>query len=109
MDLVSKMSPFALIVCALLILEPVLGRRHGKWSSTNEKLNGSNEDLVTDLPGQPQVRFRHYAGYVKVNETHGRALFYWFYEAASNPDQKPLVLWLNGGKHHSYILLHLLP
>ncbi|KAK8695285.1 hypothetical protein V6N13_000451 [Hibiscus sabdariffa] len=27
----------------------------------------------------------------------GRALFYWFFEAAEDPDSKPLLLWLNGG------------
>ncbi|XP_038979895.1 serine carboxypeptidase-like 31 [Phoenix dactylifera] len=56
-----------------------------------------NGDLVTDLPGQPVVKFRHYAGYVTVNKKNGRGLFYWFYEAASHADEKPLVLWLNGG------------
>lgn len=54
-------------------------------------------DTVTNLPGQPSVDFQHYAGYVTVNEENGRALFYWFYEAMSHPDEKPLVLWLNGG------------
>ncbi|XP_048592164.1 serine carboxypeptidase-like 32 [Brassica napus] len=54
-------------------------------------------DLVTDLPGQSGVRFRHYAGYVPVDKKHGRAMFYWFFEAMSLPNQKPLVLWLNGG------------
>jgi serine carboxypeptidase-like clade 2 len=51
------------------------------------------------LPGQPDVNFKHYAGYVTVNEQNGRALFYWFYEATTHPDEKALVLWLNGGKH----------
>ncbi|RVW46282.1 Serine carboxypeptidase-like 32 [Vitis vinifera] len=45
----------------------------------------------------PAVDFRHYAGYVTVNEENGRALFYWFYEATTQPNEKPLVLWLNGG------------
>nr|CAB3447321.1 unnamed protein product [Digitaria exilis] len=54
-------------------------------------------DRVAGLPGQPPVGFAQYAGYVTVNETHGRALFYWFFEATSAPDKKPLVLWLNGG------------
>ncbi|KAF8391390.1 hypothetical protein HHK36_023694 [Tetracentron sinense] len=56
-----------------------------------------SEDLETDLPGQPDVGFRHYAGCVTLNEKNGRALFYWFYEASTHPDEKPLVLWLNGG------------
>ncbi|KAK4403175.1 Serine carboxypeptidase-like 34 [Sesamum angolense] len=54
-------------------------------------------DRVGRLPGQPPVRFKQYAGYVTVNQTHGRALFYWFFEAIRNPDKKPLLLWLNGG------------
>ncbi|CAH8351021.1 unnamed protein product [Eruca vesicaria subsp. sativa] len=54
-------------------------------------------DLVTDLPGQSGVSFRHYAGYVPVDKKHGRVMFYWFFEAMRLPNQKPLVLWLNGG------------
>lgn len=68
-------------------------------SSKDRKLSyGDNDDLVTNLPGQPPVYFQHYAGYVTVNETNGRALFYWFFEAMTKPEDKPLVLWLNGGK-----------
>ncbi|XP_057719702.1 serine carboxypeptidase-like 31 [Arachis stenosperma] len=58
---------------------------------------GCYSDVVRGLPGQPAMDFEHYAGYVTVNETNGRALFYWFFEAITNPDDKPLVLWLNGG------------
>ena len=35
-------------------------------------------DRVEALPGQPPVAFAQYSGYVTVNQTHGRALFYWF-------------------------------
>ncbi|GLJ34411.1 hypothetical protein SUGI_0691890 [Cryptomeria japonica] len=55
------------------------------------------QDLVTQLPGQPKVGFNHYSGYVTVNEENGRALFYWFFEAATLKEKRPLVLWLNGG------------
>ncbi|KAE8705937.1 Serine carboxypeptidase-like 29 [Hibiscus syriacus] len=55
-------------------------------------------DKVLELPGQAfDVSFAHYAGYVTVNKSLGRALFYWFFEAAEDPDSKPLLLWLNGG------------
>lgn len=56
-------------------------------------------DKVVNLPGQPSnVGFSHYAGYVNVNASHGRALFYWFFESFSpNAASKPLLLWLNGG------------
>ncbi|KAK1325071.1 Serine carboxypeptidase-like 34 [Acorus calamus] len=56
-------------------------------------------DLVDSLPGQPEIKFRQYAGYVTVNESHGRALFYWFFEAQSKPEEKPVLLWLNGGHY----------
>lgn len=56
-----------------------------------------NDDRVFDLPGQPDVDFAHYAGYITVSESHGRALFYWFFQAQDEPSSKPLVLWLNGG------------
>ncbi|RZS28474.1 hypothetical protein BHM03_00062069 [Ensete ventricosum] len=51
-------------------------------------------DRVTALPGQPEVEFRHYAGYVRISDD--KALFYWFFEAKRKPEEKPLILWLNG-------------
>ncbi|XP_068309823.1 serine carboxypeptidase 24 isoform X1 [Pyrus communis] len=54
-------------------------------------------DRISALPGQPPVSFSQFSGYVTVNEHHGRALFYWLTEAATCPQEKPLVLWLNGG------------
>ncbi|CAO2814049.1 unnamed protein product [Amaranthus hypochondriacus] len=62
-----------------------------------EVLAQQKADLVVGLPGQPRVSFKHYAGYVTVNGSHGRALFYWFFEAVDNPQNKPVLLWLNGG------------
>ncbi|KAK1323754.1 Serine carboxypeptidase-like 40 [Acorus calamus] len=61
---------------------------------------GSKEsDLVLGgLPGQkPQVQYPQYAGYVMVDATAGRALFYYFVEAIDNATSKPLVLWLSSG------------
>ncbi|GMJ14661.1 serine carboxypeptidase-like 31 [Hibiscus trionum] len=87
-----------LIVSSVPSLHRVTGERHWRWRDEKGSSSlGNGGDLVTDLPGQPLVNFRHYAGYVTVNENYGRALFYWFYEAMSQPDEKPLVLWLNGG------------
>ena len=61
-------------------------------------LASQETDRVLYLPGQPEnVNFEHYSGYVTVNKAAGRALFYWFIESPSNPESKPLVLWLNGG------------
>lgn len=53
-------------------------------------------DMIVELPGQPKVEFSQYSGYVTVDPTAGRALFYYFAEAVDSAS-KPLVLWLNGG------------
>ncbi|XP_031132013.1 serine carboxypeptidase-like 42 [Ipomoea triloba] len=55
------------------------------------------EDLVTGLPGQPEVSFRQFSGYVDVDEKAGRSLFYYFVEAEKDVHRLPLTLWLNGG------------
>ncbi|XP_062230822.1 serine carboxypeptidase-like 26 isoform X2 [Phragmites australis] len=55
-------------------------------------------DRVERLPGQPESpSVSQFSGYVTVDERHGRALFYWFFEAQALPEEKPLLLWLNGG------------
>ena len=64
---------------------------------SREVLAQQEADRVYRLPGQPEVNFKQYAGYITVNETHGRALFYWFFEATEKPEEKPVLLWLNGG------------
>ncbi|WCJ33314.1 serine carboxypeptidase-like 45 [Euphorbia peplus] len=54
-------------------------------------------DKITSLPGQPPVSFSQYGGYITIDESQNRALFYYFVEAETDPASKPLVLWLNGG------------
>ncbi|KAM3733861.1 hypothetical protein ACB098_11G170500 [Castanea mollissima] len=54
------------------------------------------KDRIVRLPGQPQVKFSQYGGYVTVNKLAGRALYYYFTEAENSKDL-PLLLWLNGG------------
>ncbi|KAJ9689073.1 hypothetical protein PVL29_014629 [Vitis rotundifolia] len=67
-------------------------------TSSSDPLVQQRLDKVQHLPGQTfNISFAHYSGYVTVNEDSGRALFYWFIEAAEDPSSKPLVLWLNGG------------
>ncbi|GMY19567.1 serine carboxypeptidase-like 45, partial [Fagus crenata] len=55
------------------------------------------DDKIVSLPGQPQVSFQQYGGYITIDEKQQRALFYYFAEAETEPASKPLVLWLNGG------------
>jgi len=102
-NIVLKLTSLYTLLVLLLFLsyKPALSfaTRHSQyWGGGRTLSSGYNGDLVTNLPGQPKVNFQHYAGYVTVNETNGRALFYWFYEAMNKPEEKPLVLWLNGGK-----------
>ncbi|OVA00526.1 Peptidase S10 [Macleaya cordata] len=93
MQLLLGLVLAVLLLIVLFAVGDVVGRHHDHHHDQDDDV----DDLVRDLPGQPKVRFRHYAGYVTVSETNGRALFYWFYEASAQPQDKPLVLWLNGG------------
>lgn len=66
--------------------------------------NPAVPDRITKLPGQPQVTFQQFSGYITVDELRKRALFYYFVEAEMDPSSKPLVLWLNGGNATSFSL-----
>ncbi|XP_056164343.1 serine carboxypeptidase-like 40 isoform X3 [Syzygium oleosum] len=71
---------------------------HESLNSRIYRQEGLKEkDRIKRLPGQPLVEFDHYGGYVTVDESAGRALFYYFAEAGRNKDSMPLLLWLNGG------------
>ncbi|CAA2976487.1 serine carboxypeptidase-like 42 [Olea europaea subsp. europaea] len=78
---------FGWILAAVVVAGLVVGGGYGF----------PEEDLVVKLPGQPEVKFRQYAGYIDVDLKAGRSLFYYFVEAEEDPDHKPLTLWLNGG------------
>ncbi|KDP31724.1 hypothetical protein JCGZ_14937 [Jatropha curcas] len=56
------------------------------------------KDRIKRLPGQPQVEFSQYGGYVTVDKLAGRAFYYYFAEANEYSKKSlPLLLWLNGG------------
>lgn len=58
-------------------------------------------DLITELPGLYfDPGFEQYAGYLTVDEKHGRNLFYWYFDSQNDPDNDPVVLWTNGGAHY---------
>ena len=63
------------------------------YYGTTEIGVGKEADKVLNPPGQPPVQFAHYAGYVTVNKRHSRTLFYWFFEAAEIPSQKPFIFF----------------
>jgi hypothetical protein len=85
------MANVALLSLATALLSASSAVTGASWSPRPEA------DRVTGLPGQPEVGFKHYAGYVNVGTSGDRALFYWFFEAEKEPEKKPLLLWLNGG------------
>ncbi|TXG47336.1 hypothetical protein EZV62_026630 [Acer yangbiense] len=108
MDVLWKLTVYLTLVLNVLssIDSSVMGAatgRHWKWSDINSSPENNDDHLVKALPGQPEVEFKHYAGHVTVDENNGRALFYWFYEAMTLPQEKPLVLWLNGGDKILYV------
>ena len=52
---------------------------------------------VTSLPGYTGPQLTQYTGYITVNETQGKNIFYWFIESQNNPSTDPLVVWFQGG------------
>jgi serine carboxypeptidase-like clade 2 len=53
---------------------------------------------ITSLPGfNGQFPAKMYSGYITVNQTSGRQVYYMFFESFSNPATDPLALWLTGG------------
>lgn len=57
------------------------------------------EDLITSLPGVDveKLGFKMYSGYLTVDESVNRRLFYWYAEAKTKPESAPLVVWYQGG------------
>ena len=56
----------------------------------------ANEDEIKSLPGLSEpINFKQYSGYLDITE--GKHFFYWFVESQKDPENAPVVLWLNGG------------
>ncbi|CAD7703457.1 unnamed protein product [Ostreobium quekettii] len=65
---------------------------------TKATIEVEDETEVLGLPGWKRpLPSRHYAGYITVDEDHGRRLFYYFATSERSPTEDPVVLWLNGG------------
>ena len=52
---------------------------------------------VDSLPGFGPPPTRHWTGFVEVDAPSSTPLFYYLVESASNPENDPLVWWMNGG------------
>ncbi|CAH9093983.1 unnamed protein product [Cuscuta europaea] len=54
--------------------------------------------LVTQVPGfSGTFPSKHYAGYVTIDESTGKSLYYYFVQSERSPLEDPVILWLNGG------------
>ncbi|CAD6247007.1 unnamed protein product [Miscanthus lutarioriparius] len=98
MSLTKLLLVVLVVAGAWTAAEAVRQHRKGHRDPYEDVFDRQEADRVDTLPGQPsEVGFQQFAGYVTANESHGRALFYWFFEATHDVENKPLVLWLNGG------------
>lgn len=62
-------------------------------------------DRVDRVPGQPNVSFAQFAGFVNISADHvRREMFYWFFESQRSPENDPVLLWTNGGPGCSGLL-----
>uniref|UniRef100_M8D852 carboxypeptidase D n=1 Tax=Aegilops tauschii TaxID=37682 RepID=M8D852_AEGTA len=97
---VSTLPCLLLVSTALALCRAAAARPESATTNLDAATMAAQErDRVASLPGAPSYpyAFKHYSGYVTTDERLGKALFYWFFEAMEKPDEKPLVLWLNGG------------
>ncbi|CAL5191882.1 unnamed protein product [Lathyrus oleraceus] len=54
--------------------------------------------LITNVPGfNGSLPSKHYGGYVTIDKSHGKNLYYYFVQSEGNSSKDPIVLWLNGG------------
>eukprot|EP00270_Netrium_digitus_P016614 TRINITY_DN598_c0_g1_i2.p1 TRINITY_DN598_c0_g1~~TRINITY_DN598_c0_g1_i2.p1 ORF type:complete len:465 (-),score=20.80 TRINITY_DN598_c0_g1_i2:88-1482(-) len=58
-------------------------------------LLGSRQDQILELPFAPRgTGIIQYSGFISVNSTTGKELFYWLVEAETDAANKPLIMWL---------------
>ncbi|XP_059113846.1 probable serine carboxypeptidase CPVL isoform X1 [Peromyscus eremicus] len=51
----------------------------------------------SEVSPYPGMNLKSYAGYITVNRTYNSNLFFWFFPARIQPENAPVVLWLQGG------------
>jgi len=78
-----------------VLITTTIGSKHYKKKST---IKARNEHQILNLPGIKHIDdipFTQYAGRIELPSKE--KMFYWYAESQSNPQEDPIVLWLNGG------------
>ena len=83
-----------LVALAVFILLPIANT--ARWDQP--QIIEQHTDEITQLPGlRGGLKSRHHGGYITVDDSHKRHLYYYFVTSENKPAKDPLVLWLNGG------------
>ncbi|XP_059741871.1 probable serine carboxypeptidase CPVL isoform X2 [Bos taurus] len=64
------------------------------YIETGKLEEGRQLSLVPPFPGW---NLTSYSGYITVNKTYNSNIFFWFFPAKIEPQNAPVVLWLQGG------------
>ncbi|KAM1263526.1 hypothetical protein ACFX2G_029134 [Malus domestica] len=96
-EALSRLYKSKLKNAASIDKSPFVAILHANTTKTHTQEGLKEKDRIDKLPGQPNVKFSQYGGYVTVDKKAGRALFYYLVEAEKAKDSSPLLLWLNGG------------
>lgn len=79
-------------------VEPQLNNSNIQINSRRLLAVSKKSHKVTGLPGlSKDISFDHYAGHILVDSQKNSNLFYWLFESSKNANDKPLLIWLNGG------------
>jgi len=68
-------------------------------SKPNSAASGTLDRVTafTQLPIGPKLDSKYYSGFITLDASKGRKFFYVFGEAQKDPQNKPLLFWMNGG------------
>jgi len=59
--------------------------------------NGCNGKQVVSLPGYNGPKLSMFTGYITVDQSLGKNIFYWLVESQNKPATDPLIIWFQGG------------
>mmetsp|Transcript_26433 Transcript_26433/g.57660 ORF Transcript_26433/g.57660 Transcript_26433/m.57660 type:complete len:507 (+) Transcript_26433:49-1569(+) len=85
------------LTCAMVMAVASAARQHAEHFSMRKTDAGKAKE-ITHLPGlQTELRSRQFSGYININETNDKNLFFWLVTSEGQPKRDPVVLWLTGG------------